>query len=147
MQCSITVVQCFQTLRCNVPTQWYNVQSLRCNIQSLWCYVQSLICDVHSAWWLTTTLANKNAQSASLRSLLAAERRKLLWPKSPDKNSSGRSLWKVYLLNFVCPSPPPPSSPSNKAGWAQGRRRGWKDGRVHCVVNQYFATKFWGVPC
>ena len=28
----------------------------------------------------------------------------------------------------------------------QGRRRGWKDGRVHCVVNQYFATKFWGDP-
>ena len=28
----------------------------------------------------------------------------------------------------------------------QGRRRGWKDGRVHCVVNQYFATKFWGGP-
>ena len=26
----------------------------------------------------------------------------------------------------------------------QGRRRGWKDGRVHYVVNQYFATKFWG---
>ena len=30
--------------------------------------------------------------------------------------------------------------------YSQGRRRGWKDGRVHCVVNQYFATKFWGGP-
>ena len=68
-----------------------------------------------------------NAQSASLRSFIAAEsraeqradsparnrqlaktpqaeisgRRKLLRPKSPDENSSGRSLWKVFL-NFFC---------------------------------------------
>ena len=29
-------------------------------------------------------------------------RRKLLRPKSPDENSSGRSLWKVFL-NFFAP--------------------------------------------
>ena len=28
----------------------------------------------------------------------------------------------------------------------QGRRQGWKDGRVQVVVNQYFATKFWAGP-
>ena len=41
-------------------------------------------------------------------------RRKLLRPKSPDENSSGRSLWKVFLNFFAPPSP----SPSNKTGWA-----------------------------
>ena len=39
-------------------------------------------------------------------------RRKLLRPKSPDENSSDRSLWKV-CLNFF--APPPSPSPSNKA--------------------------------
>ena len=43
-----------------------------------------------------------------LRKTSEKYRRKLLGPKSRDKNSSDRSLWKVFAL----------LSPSNKAGWA-----------------------------
>ena len=46
--------------------------------------------------------------------------RKLLRPKSPDENSSGRSLWKVCLNFFasIFLAPPPSPSSSIKAGWA-----------------------------
>ena len=126
------------------PTDWDH-QSKNYYHVSGWKSPNRLSCVwVYSVYWI-------NAQSASFRSLLAAESRaeqraqveiaswqKLLRPKSPvNENSSGRNLrtkTSQAKASGKCSSilfaPPPSPSPSNKAGWAFS---------VNCSeINMYF---------
>ena len=67
---------------------------------------------------------NINAQSASLRSLLAAESREPRSKSPADKNSDRNLRTKTPQAeasgkcSSICFAPPPPPTPSNKAGWA-----------------------------